>query len=51
VLYRNNDKGQPADWRCEEHIERLPDQQVIDIAEMIGQRDIPRWDQKTKRFL
>jgi len=35
ILYRNNRKGIKADWRCEEHLDKKPDQITKEICELI----------------
>jgi len=34
-LYRNNPKGEVADWRCEEDLDRDPPEAAKSLAEMI----------------
>ena len=34
-LYRNNPKGQKAEWRCKEHLDKQPPDDVVKIMEVV----------------
>lgn len=38
-LYRVNEKGVPAIWRCEEHLEKEPDPEVKNIVDILSKTD------------
>jgi len=37
-LYRNNPKGEKADWRCESHLNKKPPKDVKEIVNVIDGR-------------
>ncbi len=41
-LFRNNEKGVPAVWRCRDHLDKKPDEEVEDIVRILsGKEDTP----------
>lgn len=35
-LYRNGPKGQPAEWRCDFHLDKPADDEVATVAQAIS---------------
>lgn len=35
TVYRNNPKGEKAEWRCFPHLDRLPPKDVVELATVI----------------
>lgn len=46
ILYRNNPKGQPGDWRCAKHVDKIPPDDVIGLTEIILEAIFTKDDDK-----